>query len=100
MDHDTVSAVECSPRGKTGSGGRPWVRLEPKPAKVGDHYAYWTQPPPELSSRCRYWVRQIARGWRPNRSWSAWSDDSAAQLYGVYIWELRHVIRPALDGAA
>lgn len=84
---------------KTGSGGRPWIALEkPKPPAVEDCYAYWAEPPPELSERCRWWLRQIERGWRPNRSWSsAGYATKANSLYGVYIWEYINVIYPALD---
>ena len=82
---------------RTGSGGGPWVDLErPKPPKVDDHYAYWLEPPPQLSERCQYWIRQIERGWCPNRRWSQEGYDSSAKLYGVWIWEYCNVISPAL----
>lgn len=82
---------------KTGGGGGPWVTLErPKPPKVDDHYLYWGEQPPELSERCRYWVRQIKAGWRPNRKISGEGYDSQSEWYGVYIWELMHVLWPLL----
>lgn len=59
---------------KTGSEGRPWIELErPKPAAINDDaYRYFGQiAPTELSERCKYWVRQIERGWLPNKHISA-----------------------------
>ena len=83
--------------GKTGGGGGAWVEIErPKPPRVHDHYAYWGTSPPALSERCRYWVRQIDAGWRPNRAISGENYDGQAVWYGVYIWELQAVIWPAL----
>lgn len=82
---------------KTGGGGGAWVEIErPKPPRVSDHYAYWGDPPPEVSERCRYWLRQIERGWRPNRAIRHEGYDSAAQWYGVYIWEHQNLILEAL----
>lgn len=82
--------------GKTGSLGRPWVQLEPKPPPVDDPERYWLDPPPELSERCRYWMRQIERGWLPNRSIRQDCADCQADWYGVYFWEVRHVLAPLL----
>lgn len=83
---------------KTGSLGRPWVALEqPRPPAVEDRYAYWSDPPPVLSARCRYWARQIEQGWLPNRRWRAECYDCSAALYGVYLWEYLEVIEPMID---
>lgn len=85
---------------KTGGEGEAWVDLEkPKPARVDDRYRFWSSAPLDLSERCRYWLRQIERGWRPNRRISIESYDSGAEWYGVYIWEFLHVILPALAAA-
>lgn len=82
---------------RTGGEGGPWVEIErPKPPRVADHYAYWTDPPPELSERCRYWARQIEHGWRPNKYISRECYDCRAEWYGVYIWELLNVLDPAI----
>ena len=82
---------------KTGGGGGTWITIDkPKPPPVNDRYRYWTQPPPEPSPRCRYWLRQIRRGWRPSRRITIDSYDGQAAWYGVYIWELLQVIWPAL----
>jgi hypothetical protein len=71
------------------------VQLEPKPAAVDDHYRYSDSAPPELSARCHYWVRQIERGWLPNRAWRTEGYDTASEsLYGVYIWEYLNVLMP------
>lgn len=82
---------------KTGGEGTDWVILEkPKPPRVEDHYQYWGEAPPEPSQRCIYWVRQIERGWRPNRR----IPDCyccGSEWHGVYIWEYLNVIRPLLD---
>lgn len=79
--------------------GGTWVDLEtPKPKPVEDHYAYWTDPPPEMSERCAYWLRQIDRGWLPNRFWRREGyDTSAGDLYGVYIWEWLNVLQPTIS---
>ncbi|MFI2663249.1 hypothetical protein [Micromonospora carbonacea] len=83
--------------GKTGSGGEPWVEIEtPKPPPVRDPYAYWSEPPPELSARCFYWLRQIAEGWTPNASIGRKGYDDAAHWFGVYIWEYVNVVWPCL----
>lgn len=81
----------------TGSHGRPWVTLEhPRPPAVPDPYAYWSTPPPTMSPRCAYWLRQIDAGWLPNRRWRRHGRDVAADLFGVWLWEYLHVIAPAL----
>lgn len=81
---------------KTGGWNTTWVTLEPKPARVADRYLYWLDPPTEVSERCRYWLRQIERGWRPNRLISGHCYDCSAEWYGVYIWEYLHLIAPRL----
>lgn len=86
-------------QGKTGGQDSAWVELEkPKPAPVDDRYAYWLEPPPSRSPRCEYWLRQIGRGWRPNRRIATEGYDNAAEWYGVYIWEFLNAIVPALAG--
>ena len=83
---------------KTGGGGGLWVDLEkPKPARVANHYDYWAEEPPEISLRCQYWLRQIDRGWRPNRHISCHCYDCSAEWYGVYIWEWLNLIYPKLS---
>lgn len=80
---------------KTGGDNTTWVELErPKPVRVADHYAYWGDPPPEMSERCRYWMRQIDRGWRPSRRVATIGYDGTAEWFGVYLWEYLHVIWP------
>lgn len=82
---------------KTGGQNTAWVELEkPKPARVDDRYRYWSDAPPELSPRCLYWLRQIERGWRPNRRIGGEGYDAAAEWYGVYIWEYLNALLPAL----
>lgn len=81
--------------GRMGSGGRPWVVLEkPKPPRVQDRYRYWSERPPALSARCQYWVRQIERGWMPNRRISREGYDNSSDWYGVFIWEYLNVLAP------
>lgn len=88
-------------QGKTGGQDSAWVELEkPKPTPVDDRYAYWLEPPPARSLRCEYWLRQIGRGWRPNRRIATEGYDNAAEWYGVYIWEFLNAIVPALADAA
>lgn len=85
---------------KTGSSNRPWVELEqPKPPRVDDEYRYYDHRPPRESERCAYWLRQIQRGWRPNRRLRTESRDAVAFWLGVYVWEYRHRILPALEQA-
>jgi len=82
---------------KTGSGGRTWVTLEqPRPPRVPDRYAYWTEPPPERSERCAYWLRQIQAGWLPSKYVTREGYDGQAQWFGVYLWEYLHVLAPAI----
>ncbi|MFD9992073.1 hypothetical protein ACFWXT_29635 [Bacillus cereus] len=89
--------IEARRPGKTGSEGRAWVVLEaPKPARVADRYLYWTDRPPVPSARCRYWARQIKRGWLPNRRLSAECYDCSAAWFGIYLWEYLHVLYPLI----
>lgn len=85
---------------KTGTLGRPWVELPPKPTAVVDRYRYWTDRPPLLSDRCVYWLEQIERGWLPSRRVRREGYDSSAEWYGVWIWEYLNVIAPALSAAS
>ena len=81
--------------------GSAWVAYDsPKPAAVPDPDTYWNDPPPTQSARCDWWVRQIERGWLPNRRIRAEGYYSAAGWYGVYIWEYRNVITLAIDAQA
>jgi hypothetical protein len=80
---------------KTGGLAGAWVPLDrPKPTPVADRYLYWLEQPPRLSDRCTYWVRQFEAGFRPNKWVRRESYDSAAEWYGVYIWEYQNVIAP------
>lgn len=84
-------------KGKTGGGGGEWVVLEaPRPPKVKDIYANTGRDTGELSERCRWWLRQIERGWRPNRRIASECWECSADWYGVYGWEFMDVICPAL----
>lgn len=83
---------------KTGGWGSPWVTLEtPKPSPVDDPFAFWGHPPADLSPRCLYWLRQMDRGWRPNRCIERMGRDEAPWWYGVYLWEYLYVLAPRLD---
>lgn len=82
---------------KTGSHGRPWVTLEPKPPKVEEVETYWGDPPPEPSERCLYWVRQVRRGWLPNKYISREGYHTSAEWYGVWIWEYLHILSPMIN---
>jgi hypothetical protein len=82
---------------KTGSDGRPWVILDsPKPPRVTDIEDWWADPPPVLSDRCWYWMRQIERGWMPNRRISGEGYYGSADWYGVWIWEWLNIIHPLI----
>lgn len=82
---------------KTGSENRPWITLEsPKPPPVAEVEDYWGSPPPGLSARCWYWMRQIERGWLPNRRISGEGYHSSAIWYGVWIWEWLNIIYPLI----
>lgn len=65
---------------------------DPMPTRVDDIEAYWTEAPPEESSRCRMWRERIATGWRPNKRVSKMGYYESAAFYGVYIWEYINVI--------
>lgn len=84
---------------KTGGWNSPWVTLDPKPPKVTNHYDFWGYLPDEPSPRCAYWLRQIDRGWRPNRYVRRMGYDEAAEWWGVYIAEYNHLIEPRLARA-
>ena len=102
--HEPEALSPTSPaparRPRTGGGGGVWVELEsPRVPPVGDRYAYWNEPPMEMSPRCAWWLRQIDRGWRSNRSWRGQGYDNGSEQYGVYIWEYQNLIEPALRHA-
>ena len=82
---------------KTGSEGRPWIQLEPKPPKVETVEQYWLEAPPQMSERCAYWVRQIHRGWLPNKYISREGYYTSAEWYGVWIWEYLNVLSPRIE---
>lgn len=80
-------------KGKTGGEGGEWVEYDsPKPPPVEDIYKYWADPPPELSDRCKWWIRQMVNGWRPNRHMRGECSDCSAEWYGIYLWEFINVI--------
>lgn len=84
--------------GRTGSEGCPWVQLQrPKPPRIVDEMQYWSTEPPQPSPRCIYWVKQIERGWLPNRRISMNGYHPAAIWYGVFIWEYLNVIAPMVE---
>lgn len=93
-----MTADAMTKQGKTGGWNTPWVELErPKPPPVADIERWWTDKPPEYSERCKYWLRQIERGWRPNRRILSQGYYGAAEWFGVYIFEYINVIYVALD---
>lgn len=68
-----------------------------RPSKVKEVMDFWTQPPPELSDRCKWWIRQFENGWTPNRRWcGSQGYHLTAEMYGVYIWEYLNVISPLI----
>lgn len=75
----------------------PWGH---KPLAVDDVDRYWTEPPPEPSARCEYWLRRYREGsWRPNRWVLRQGHGGAAVQLGVYIWEYINRIAPLADEA-
>lgn len=68
----------------------------PNPPKVTNIEQYWTIEPPDLSLRCRYWIRRIERGWRGNKRFRGKGYHDSAEYLGVYIWEWLHVLSPLL----
>lgn len=70
----------------------PWGH---KPPRVPDIERYWSNPPPEPSDRCAYWVRRYNEGsWIPNKHQRRCGYYSAAERLGIYLWEYLNVIRP------
>lgn len=85
-------------KGKTGGGGRPWVEFDsPRPPAVKDPYQFWADEPWNVSARCRWWLRQIERGWRPNKYLAREGYDTSAHVMGIYIWEYNNLICKALE---
>ena len=72
------------------------VGIAPPRIKGVDVMLCWSEPPPELSERCRWWVRRIKAGWTGNRRTASMGYHVAAEYYGVYIWEYLNVISPLL----
>lgn len=68
---------------------RPWVGTE-RAAK--GHYAFWTDPPPDMSARCRWWIERIRSGWTPTGRMCRQGYDSDAEMFGVYLFEYLHVL--------
>ncbi len=68
----------------------------PAPPRVDCNEAYWSDPPPQLSARCSYWVLRFAKGWRPGRRIRHMGYQEATFFYGVYVWEFSNVLAPML----
>lgn len=66
------------------------------PPRVTDVTLFWTEPPPARTARCDWWLRRIAAGWRRNKRVGSLGYHSAAEFYGVYIWEYINVLAPVL----
>lgn len=82
---------------KLGGGGMPRIEFDsPKPPPVHDHYDTSTEKSGVLSERCQWWLRQIERGWRPNRRILNCCWDCNSEWLGVYGWEYTDVICVAL----
>ena len=71
----------------------PHAVFDRPPPPVDDVEAYWTDPPPDLSQRCRYWHARMSGGFVPNRRIRAMGYYEASRWYGVYIWEYLNVLR-------
>ena len=65
------------------------------PPRVQDEQLYWSNAPPSPSERCTYWLKQIEKGWHPNRRLRCLGYHEASMFYGVYVWEYNHVLLPA-----
>lgn len=82
---------------KTGGGGGRWVVFDSiRPPAVKDHYSNHTEASGELSERCKWWLHQIDRGWRPNRRMLNCCWDCNSERLGVYAWEYMGPICVAL----
>lgn len=80
-----------------GGEGLPRVHyVGPKPPRVEDGDLYMADPPPEISERCKFWLEQIAKGWRPNKRIRTWCGCCSHDEYGVYVWEFQNLICVAL----
>lgn len=66
------------------------------PRRVDSIEAFWSEPPPERSPRCTWWVQRVTDGWRGNRRISGMSYYTSAAYFGVYIWEWINVLSPML----
>lgn len=66
------------------------------PPRVADIELFWTEPPPEQSARCAWWVKRIGEGWAGNKRTRIMGYDEAAAYFGVYIWEYVHVLADLL----
>lgn len=67
------------------------------PPRVGGDEKYWSEPPPERSARCSWWVERINRGWRRNRRIASMGYYTASEYFGVHIWEYINVLSPRLS---
>jgi hypothetical protein len=95
-------------RGKTGGGNTEWVEYDsPKPPAVPEHERYGNvgqavpyhvgpNPDDKLSERAKWWLRQIERGWRPNKRNLNCCWDCNTEWLGVRGWEYMEYIQPAL----
>lgn len=72
----------------------PWGH---KPPHVGYSAHFCYSPPPQLSERCRYWLRRADEGnWRANRHFWKQGLIGRAHLLGVRGWEIDNLIVPFL----
>lgn len=74
------------------------MSLKNIPSRVKNVETYWTEPPPEQSARCTFWINCINNnGWRPNRRVSTMGYSERTRFFGVYIWEYLNVLSPLLQ---
>ena len=68
------------------------------PPRVKDIYEFYDRQPPEQSERCKAWVARIKAGWKWNGRISRLGYYSAAEYFGVHVWEYINVLQPLLTG--
>jgi len=70
----------------------------PAPPRVDNIQRYRSDPPPEHSRRCLWWVNRILNeGWRGNSRIHGLGYYASAEYFGVYIWEWLNVLYPLLE---
>lgn len=69
---------------------------EPKKVTAAEIDLQGEERPGMPSMRLGWWLEYVSRGWRPDGRLRTLGYLDAAKWFGVYVWEFRNVLVPAM----